>query len=153
MKILDFLDPACIILSLKSKDKKHAILEIIEVLAKNKKIKDINKCVQSIMEREKIGTTGIGQGIAIPHGRTDAIEKLTSALAISKEGVEFDALDGEKVHLIFLILSPQDSITQHLRAISAAASLFKDPFVRQSLKDAKSVDEVIRIIKQEDSFR
>lgn len=153
MKILDFLDPSCITLNLKEKDKKRVIIEMVNLLHKNKKIKDVNKCVQTVIEREKIGTTGIGQGIAIPHGRTDAVDKTIAALGISKDGVDFESLDGEKVHLIFLILSPIDSVAQHLRAISLAASLFKDSFVRRSLMDAKSTEEIIKIIKQEEGGR
>jgi len=152
LRIIDFLCKKAININLEAKDKKHAIIELIELLAKEKKVKDVTKTYQCVMNREKIGTTGVGQGIAIPHCRTDAVDELTSAFGISRQGIDFESLDGEPVHLIFLIVSPPDSGGQHLRALARISHLFKDKFFRQSLLDANSVEEVIRIFEQEDMY-
>jgi PTS system nitrogen regulatory IIA component len=104
------------------------------------------------MEREKLGSTGIGQGVAIPHGKSDATQNLVGALGVSKRGVEFEALDGEPVHVIFLLVAPHESQGQHLKALSRISRLLKDKFFRQALKEAKSVQEIEKIIKEEDEY-
>ncbi len=154
MKIMSILDPKCIILPLKGKEKKEIIRELIDVLVQNKKIKEKDKeeVFRCVMEREKLGSTGVGLGVAIPHGRTQAVDKIVAALGISPEGVEFDTLDGEPVHFAFLIVSPLEATSDYLRAISYVARLFKDKFFREALKNASSVEEAVKIIKQEDNF-
>ncbi len=152
MKIMSFLDTKSIILELKGKDKKSIIKELISELSKNKKIKDEEEAVRSVIEREKLGSTGVGSGVAIPHGRTNAVEKLVGALGISSEGVDFDSLDGEPVHFIFLILSPLDATGDYLRAISRVSRFFKDRFFREALKNVSTIEEAVKIIKQEDNF-
>lgn len=152
MKIMDILDSKSIVLPLKSKEKKAIINELIETLAQNHKVKDKAEAFKSVMEREKLGSTGVGLGIAIPHGRTSAVDKLVGALGISPTGVDFESLDGEPVYFVFLVLSPLEATGDYLRAISRIARLFKDKFFREALKNVSSVDEAIKIIKQEDSF-
>ncbi len=152
MKIMDILDQKCIILPLKSKDKKSIIRELIDVLAENNKVKDEEEAFKSVMEREKLGSTGVGLGVAIPHGRTTAVTKLVGALGISPEGVDFESLDGDPVYFVFLILSPLDTTGDYLRTISRVARFFKDKFFREALKNVSSVEEAIKIIKQEDKF-
>lgn len=152
MKIFDFLHPKAIILELQSRDKRGVIAELVELLAKEKKVKDVQKAVNAVIEREKLGSTGVGQGVAIPHGRTDTVSDLVAAFGISKEGIEFNSLDGEPVYLVFLLLSPVDSAGQHLRALAKVSRLFKDKFFRQALRDAKTVEELQRIVHQEDEY-
>jgi fructose-specific phosphotransferase system IIA component len=152
MKIMSFLDTKSIILGLQSKDKKSIIKELIGILSANKKVKDEEEAIKSVIEREKLGSTGVGSGVAIPHGRTNAVDKLVGALGVSQEGVDFDSLDGEPVHFIFLILSPLDATGDYLRAISRVSRFFKDKFFREALKNVTSVDEAVKIIKQEDNF-
>jgi len=150
MKILDFLCPKAINLDLESKDKKGVVTELVNLLVKEKKVKDANKAIMSILEREKLGSTGMGQGVAIPHGKTDSVKELVGALGISKVGIPFDSLDGEPVHIIFLLLAPVDVVGEHLRAISCVSRLLRDRFFRQSLLDSKNTSEVIQLIVQED---
>ncbi|MCS7230613.1 MAG: PTS sugar transporter subunit IIA [Elusimicrobiota bacterium] len=152
MKIMSFLDPKCVVFPLKSKEKKAIIRELIEVLAQNNRVKDKEEAFRSVMKRENIGSTGVGSGVAIPHGRCSAVDKLVGAIGISPEGVDFNSLDGEPVHFVFLILSPLEATGDYLRAISAVARFFKDRFFRESLKNVSSAEEAIKIIKQEDSF-
>ncbi len=152
MKIMSFLDPKSIILNLEPKSKKEIIRTLIEVLHKNKRVEDIEDAFNSVIEREKLGSTGVGSGVAIPHGRTKAVKQLVGALGISPEGVEFESLDGEPVHFIFLILSPLDATGDYLRALSRVSRFFRDRFFREALKNVSSVEEAIKIIKQEDNF-
>ncbi|MCB4792482.1 MAG: PTS sugar transporter subunit IIA [Elusimicrobia bacterium] len=152
MKIMDFLDEDSIILDLKAQDKKSAISEIVGLLSSLKKIKNSSKINETILEREKLGSTGIGQGVAIPHGKTDIIDKQVGALAISQKGVAFNSLDGEPVFLIFLLVGPIEVAGQHLKALARVSRLFKDKFFRQALRNAKTPQEVVKIIKQEDEY-
>ncbi|OGS20901.1 MAG: hypothetical protein A2252_00540 [Elusimicrobia bacterium RIFOXYA2_FULL_39_19] len=152
MKIFEFLYPKAIVLDVQSRDKKGVITELVECLSKEKKVKDTPKAITSVLEREKLGTTGVGQGVAIPHGRTDAVGELVGAIGLSKQGVEFESLDGEPVHIIFLLLSPPDSGGQHLRALAKVSRLFKDKFFRQALLDARTKEEVLKIVQQEDEY-
>lgn len=152
MKLLDFLDPSAITLELKSPAKKEAIAELCLLLESGSKIKDTEAVVQALMDREKLGSTGIGQGVAIPHGKADAADKLVAALGVSRRGVDFEALDGEPVHVIFMLVSPRNGGAEHLKALAKISSLLKDKFFRQALKDAKTVDDVLKIIKEEDEF-
>ena len=152
MKVLEILDVSTILPDLKSATKKDVIAELCELLKANGKIKDAGTVAEALMEREKLGSTGIGQGVAIPHGKSDAAEGLVAALGISKRGVEFEALDGEPVHLVFLLVAPPDSTGNHLKALARISRLLKDKFFRQALKEAKSPDEIQKIIQEEDEY-
>ncbi|MBN1445587.1 MAG: PTS sugar transporter subunit IIA [Candidatus Omnitrophica bacterium] len=150
MKITDFLKEDCVLIGVKSKDKKGAISELLELLKEKKHIKDSQDILDNVMEREKLGSTGIGQGIAVPHTKTEQIEDLVGAVGISDDGVSFDALDGEPVHIIFLILAPTKSIGLHLKALAKIARLLKDKTFRNALRKSTSASEVARIIREDE---
>jgi PTS system nitrogen regulatory IIA component len=152
MKVLEFLDPGSICLELKSQSKPDVILELCELLKANGKIKDLPTVSAALMEREKLGSTGIGQGVAIPHGKSDSATSLIGALGISRKGVQFDSLDGEPVHVIFLLVAPNDSSGQHLKALARVSRLLKDKFFRQALKEAKLPSDIEKIIREEDEY-
>ncbi len=152
MKIKDFLCPDAILLDLEAQDKKEAITEMVNLLQKCKKIKKTAEVIETVVEREKLGSTGIGQGVAIPHGKTDSVSEQIGALAISQKGVEFNSLDGEPVYIIFLLTGPIEVAGQHLKALSRISRLFKDKFFRQALRDAKTKEDVLKIIEKEDAY-
>jgi PTS system nitrogen regulatory IIA component len=152
LKVLDFLDPASITVDLTAKTKKAVLEEMVALLAQNGKIKDAKVTVDILMEREKLGSTGIGQGIAIPHAKTDQTDKVTAAFGLSKRGVQFDSLDGEPVYLFFLLVAPPDAAGMHLKALARISRLLKDKFFRQSLRDVKDANEVLKIIREEDQY-
>lgn len=152
MKVLEFLDTSTIQLELKSNTKKDAIVELCQLLHANGKLKDADAAVACLMEREKLGSTGIGQGVAIPHGKCDATEGLVAALGISRKGVEFEALDGEPVFVIFLLVAPPDGSGNHLKALARISRLLKDKFFRQAIKEAKDPAEIQKIIQEEDEY-
>ena len=152
MKVLEFLDKSTICLELKSSTKKDAINELCNVLHANQKIRDLQAVIDAMMEREKLGSTGIGQGVAIPHGKTDATSNLVGALGISRKGIEFESLDGEPVHVIFMLVAPNDSSGNHLKALARVSRLLKDKFFRQAIKEAKQIEEIEKIIREEDEY-
>ncbi len=151
MKIMDFLSKDAIIADLKSTDKKPAIIELVETLKNTKKLKKTDEITSVILEREKLGSTGIGQGVAIPHGKTDILHEQVGVLGISHKGIEFNSLDGEAVHIIFLLVGPVEMAGQHLKALSKISRLFKDKFLRQAIRDAAAAEEIVKIIQQEDN--
>jgi PTS system nitrogen regulatory IIA component len=152
MKIMDFLSQDTIVIGLKSSDKKSAIVELVEVLKNTKKVKRTNEIIDVVLEREKLGSTGIGQGVAIPHGKTDVLQEQMGVLGISRKGIEFNSLDGEPVHIIFLLVGPAEVVGQHLKALSRISRLFKDKFLRRAIRDATTTEEIVKVIQQEDAY-
>lgn len=152
LKIMDFLQSQAVIADLTSGTKREALEELVGLLKTAGKIKDAKLTVDVLIEREKLGSTGIGQGIAIPHAKTDQAPEVVAAFARSRRGVQFDALDGDPVHIIFLLVAPPDAAALHLKALARISRLLKDKFFRQSLRDAKEVADILKLIKQEDQI-
>jgi len=152
MKIMDFLNEKAISVDLQASDKKGAIGELVDLLTKAGVIsdKEKNKVSKVMMEREMLGSTGIGQGIGIPHGKCDCVKKLVAAFGLSKKGVDFESLDREPVYIFFLLIAPEDSAGPHLKALARISRLLKDKFFRDTLRNCNSVQEAVRIISQED---
>lgn len=151
MNIMDFLNPKAIAVDLKAKNKKDVIGELTDLLVKTGEIKDKAGIIKILLARESLGSTGIGQGIAIPHGKSGKVKDLIAAFGISKEGVEFESLDGELVYIFFLLVAPVDSAGPHLKALARISRLLKDRFFRETLKNARSKEEIVEVIKREDS--
>jgi len=152
MKIMDFLDRDAIIVDLKSTDKKSTIIELVDVLKVTKKIRKTNEIVNAIWEREKLGSTGIGQGIAIPHGKIDILQEQIGVLGLSRRGIDFNSLDGEPANIIFLLVGPIELAEQHLKALSRISRLLKDKFLRQAIRDTLTKEEIVKIIQHEDTY-
>ena len=152
MKITDFLREKAISTELQAKDKEGVIREMVQLLVKAGEIKlaDEEKIVPVLLAREALGSTGIGQGVGIPHGKSNVVRQLVGAFGISRRGVNFDSLDGEMAQIFFLLLAPEDSAGPHLKALARISRLLKDRYFRESLKEAKEEKQVIRIIQQED---
>jgi PTS system nitrogen regulatory IIA component len=102
------------------------------------------------MAREALGSTAIGQGVGIPHAKSEVVEKLVAAFGLSKKGVDFDSLDGEPVYIFFLLVAPQDSAGPHLKALARISRILKDKYFRESLRQVHDDKEALRIIVQED---
>lgn len=153
MRIMDFLNEKAISVDLKAADKESAIRELTDLLINSGAIKDKNckdKIVKILLGREALGSTGIGQGVGIPHGKCDSASQLIGAFGISPKGIDFDSLDGEPVYIFFLLIAPEDSAGPHLKALARISRLLKDKFFRDSLRQAKDIATVIKIINQED---
>ena len=102
------------------------------------------------MTREALGSTAIGQGIAIPHAKYESVKKLVGCLGVSQDGINFDSLDGEPAYIFFLLVAPVDSAGPHLKALARISRLLKDKFIRESLKNATDETFILKIVHQED---
>ena len=153
MKIVDFLNVHAITTNLEAMDKESVISELVELLAKTQSIRDKEKLVKSLLEREALGSTGIGQGVAIPHCKSESVKELVAAFGISHKGVNFESLDGEPAYIFFLLVAPQDTTGPHLKALARISRLLKDKYFRDTLKAAADEKELFRIIKEEDKKR
>jgi len=152
MKIMDFLSKKAIITDIKSVKKEDVLKELVDALMASENIekKCRNKLIEGLMAREALGSTAIGQGVGIPHAKTDCVQKLVAAFGISKKGVDFDSLDGEPAYIFFLLVAPQDSAGPHLKALARISRLLKDKYFRDSLRNCIDDKAVIKIITQED---
>lgn len=150
MRIKDFLIPKAVTVELKATSKEGVVKELLDILAKAGAIKDEDKLFKVLMSREALGSTGIGQGVGIPHGKSDSVEKLVGAFGMSKAGIDFDSLDGEPTHIFFLLVAPEDSAGPHLKALAKISRLLKDKFLRDNLLKAKSPKEAIDILTKEE---
>ena len=150
MKIIDFLNEKAISADLKSTSKEGVIRELVDLLAKAEGIKNKEDLVKVLLSREALGSTGIGQGVGIPHGKTDSVKRLVAAFGVCHQGVNFDALDGEPVYLFFLLVAPEDSAGPHLKGLARISRLLKDKYFRESLKSLTDEKIVLKLIREED---
>ena len=155
MTIMGFLDERAVTTNIASQHKEDVIRELVELLAKSGAIKEreVARLVQILMKRESLGSTGIGEGVAIPHGKSDGVANLVAAFGVSRAGVNFDSLDGEPVHLFFLLVAPENSAGPHLKALARISRLLKDKHFRDSLKHAKDEKTLTKILREEDERR
>ena len=146
MKITDLLSEKAINLHGKANSKEEAIIQLVDLMVENENINDKEAYKQAVLKREEEGTTGIGEGIAIPHGKTDAVEKPGLAAMIIPDGVDFKSLDGSPAKLLFLIAAPNTKDNVHLDVLSRLSTLLMDTEFRQALYDAKSPKEFLECI-------
>ena len=150
MKIKDILDEASIIQDLRSTNKKGVLEELSNVLVERGKLPDRDKVVEVLLDREKLGSTGIGDGIAIPHGKMKGIKALVTSFGRSIKGVNFESIDNKPTHLFFLLVAPENSAGIHLKALARISRLLKDPSFRNRLMGAKDRQDLFNIIAEED---
>lgn len=146
MRIKDFLNLKAVSIDLKATDKEGVIRELLQMLAKAGAVKNGDELFKILMDREALGSTGIGQGVGIPHGKTGNVNRLVGAFGLSKSGVDFDSLDGEPAYIFFLLIAPEDSAGPHLKALAKISRLLKDKFLRDRLMKAKSPKDAIDIM-------
>lgn len=149
MKILDVLHKEAILSSLKSFDKKGVIEELVTPVAR---ISGVNHehLVRVLMERERLGSTGIGEGIGIPHGKLKDLESLILGFGLSRKGVDFESMDGLPTHIFFLLITPENSTGIHLKLLARISKILKNEAFREKLLNAANSDEIYSIIMEEE---
>jgi PTS system nitrogen regulatory IIA component len=150
MKILDILAPDAIIPAMRATTKSDALKEIATLLATLHPEIDGARLVQVLLDREALGSTAIGEGIAIPHGKMPRVGNVVAAFGRSDAGIAFDSLDGKPTRLFFLLVAPEDSAGLHLKALARVSRLLKDKSFRDRLAGGGSQEQLFAIIKEED---
>jgi len=155
MKIMDFLCKKAVTANLKGTKKEEIIKELVDLLIKAGEVEKKNrgKLIEILLARESLGSTAIGQGVGIPHGKADCVNRMIAAFGLSKSGVDFDSLDGEPAYIFFLLVAPQDSAGPHLKALAKISRVLKDKYFRESLKQAQDEKIIVKIIGREDEKR
>jgi PTS system nitrogen regulatory IIA component len=150
MKIMDYLDEEWVIADLQGTDKASILKELSSVLVKPCKATSGEELLQVLLDREKLGSTGIGEGIAIPHGRLKKLKFFFISFGRSAQGVDFDSIDRKPSHLFFLVMAPENSAVDNLKLLSRIVTLLKEPSFKKRLIEAPSRKELFQIISEED---
>jgi len=150
MRLRDLLDASVVKVGLESVDKEECFEELIDVLVRAGRIPDREGALEAVLRREEQGTTGIGQGVAIPHGKHASIPRLTAALGLSSRGIEFDSIDHEPVRVVFLLLARVDDPGPHVRALAEIARLVQTPGFYRRLVESASPDQALEILDAEE---
>ena len=150
MKITDVLQRAFVLDEIKARSKRGALEELVGVFAKGGVKADPDAILHVILERERLGNTGIGDGVAIPHGKISGLDGMVVSFGRSREGIPFEAMDGKPVQLFFLLMAPENSAGQHLKVLAKISRMLKDPVFRKNLLEAKTHDDLFRIITDKD---
>jgi len=146
IKLSSLLKEKFIILELEQTEKKEVMLELVELIAKSNKLKNKKAFSKAILEREKLGSTGIGAGLAIPHAKSENVRGFILVFGRKSVGIDFGALDGEKTYLFFALASPKVEIGGHLKILAEISRLVKDKFIIDLLRKAKTKEEILKII-------
>jgi nitrogen PTS system EIIA component len=150
MKILDILPKESIISELQGKTKKEVLEELTDALLKHKPQLNRVRLVEVLLERERLGSTGIGDGIAIPHGKLKDLDQLALSFGRSTAGVDFESMDGKPAHLFFLLVAPENCAGIHLRALAKIARLLKNSAIRKRLGGVATPDEIYAVLQEDD---
>jgi len=150
MDITGVLKKEFVIAKLKSKTRLEVLTELSKVFLKSDITVGYDEMVEVLLEREKLGSTGIGDGIAIPHGKLAGLDDIIVSFGRSKDGIDFDSMDGRPVHIFFLLMAPENSAGHHLKALAKISRMLKDNSFRTELMLAKSADDLYRIIREKD---
>jgi nitrogen PTS system EIIA component len=150
LTLMEILSGRSVVVGLKGQNKREVLEELVNSLEVGDKITDRDKVLDAVLLREEIMSTGIGHGIAIPHGKSEYVTELGGVLGIKKEGVDFDALDGKPTYIFFLLVSPLDVSGPHIKALARISRLLKGEDFRQKLIAAADNEDAIAIIEEEE---
>ena len=151
MKITEILAPEMVLPELKGSTKDQVLKELAQGLAAKYPAIKLEDLIAVLSERERLGSTAIGDGIAIPHGKLRGANKIIGAFGRHREGVDFESLDGNPTHIFFVLVAPEDSASLHLKALARVSRLLKDDAFRARLLEAADSAEIYRLIKEEDN--
>jgi nitrogen PTS system EIIA component len=151
MKIMEILVKESVILDLGVRTKREVLAEMAASLAKVEPQIEADRLLDVLMEREALQSTGIGEGVAIPHGKLPGLGRLVASFARSRAGIDFESIDGQPTHHFFLLVVPEHSGGQYLKALARISRFFRDPAFRQNLAEGEALEDVIRAIEEEDA--
>jgi len=149
--IRDLLQDKLIIEEIEAVDKRGVLLEFARLLKTMNRIDDEEELLRALLERESLGSTGVGDGVAIPHGKLPMGSEMIVAFGRSRKGIDFQSMDSKPVFLFFLLVTPEDKPGDHLKALARISRILKNPVLRESLTTAPDRQEIQRLIYQEDS--
>ena len=150
MVLTQILQPTCVKVPLEGKDKNSVICELADLLDANELLLDREVAVKAVLDREQTKSTGIGSGIAIPHGKCNAVKELVMALGITAEPLDFASVDGKPVKIIILLVSPIDQTGPHIQALARISRLMLDEQFKQSLEQAESAEQVYELLSSKE---
>ena len=150
MNLLDILSKKSTVVGLEGETKEDIITELVDSLEVGEVISNRDKVLEAVLEREKIMSTGIGDGIAIPHGKSESVVKLAAALGTQRRGVDFEALDGEPAYVFFLLVSPANVSGPHIKALARISRLLKNDDFKKRLVAAPTPEEIMSAIESEE---
>ena len=150
MKIVEFLRPDAVIANVSGRTGPAVLGELCRPLAATQKV-DQQRLVDTLLDREKLGSTGIGEGVAIPHGKVAGLPGLTASFGRAPQGIDFRAIDGRPTHLFFTLFAPENSAGAHLKALARISRIFKNAAFREAIMKAPDADAIYRLIEAEDA--
>ena len=150
MKVHELLDKKCILTDFKGEDKTEIINELIDLYKNDEKVNDIEKARTAVLDREKIMSTGVGKGFAIPHGKSDGVNDVIAAFGKTKREIDYDALDGDPVHHVFLLVGRDDMVSRQIKLLSRISRLMNIDEFRERLLEASTAEDIINIFKEEE---
>ena len=150
MKVSELLKPEFIISDLKGESKEEIINELIDLFKDDPRVEDIEKVRSAVLEREKVMSTGVGKGFAIPHGKTNAVKEIVGAFGKIKDGIDYESLDGNPVNLVFLLVGKDNLISTHIKLLSRISRLMNKDDFRHRLVEANSADEIVKLFSEEE---
>jgi len=149
MKIADFLRKENCVPALASDNKEEALKELCALLVKNGDVKDSDAIYEAVIDRERLGSTGIGDHVAIPHAKSNNVDSLVAAFGVSQKGIDYHAVDDKPVRIIFLLLASENATGSHLKALARISRLLKNEKFRKDIEKVKSQDEIYNLILKE----
>jgi len=150
MRLTQILQRSCVKVPLESKDKQSAIVELIDLLDSNGLLLDRKAALDAVVVREQTRSTGIGSGIAIPHGKCKAVKELVMAIGVAREAIEFASIDGKPVTIVLLLVSPADQTGPHIQALARISRLMLDEVFKESLEKAASTDVAYELLSNKE---
>jgi fructose-specific phosphotransferase system IIA component len=151
MRLSELLNPSAISLRLEAQSKREVLVELVALLEAAHGLDSHGEILERVVRREAMMTTGIGHGVAIPHGKARSLDRMVAACAVSREGLDFESEDGKPAHLFVLFVSPENATTQHVRTLANLSRLLKEETVRSSLREATSVEAFMAVLQSAES--
>jgi len=150
MKVYELLETNKILTGFKSEDKNDVINELVDLLKDDKRVIDLEDVRKCVFEREEKMSTGVGKGFAIPHGKTNSVDDILAAFGKSETPIEYNSLDGEPVHLIFLLIGKENLLAKHIKLLSRISRMMNNEEFRKKLVEAESKEEIQKIFQEEE---